>query len=63
MAGITFFLESVFLQLKQKEHVLPDHIFLIVIQIHKVTSSAIISSNHTLVHGTYNMQSSARSSA
>lgn len=60
---IAFFLESVFLQLKQRERVPPDCIVLSVVQTHKVKFSARPSSDHKLVHGAQYMQSTAISSA
>ena len=60
---IAFFLESVFLQLKQREHVPPDCIVLSVVQIHKVKFSARHSSDHMMVHGAQDMKSTAISSA
>lgn len=63
MIGIAFFLESVFLQLKQREHVPTDCIVLSVVRIHKVNFSIRPSSDHTLVHGAQDVQSTAISGA
>lgn len=63
IVGIVFFLESIFLQLKQRERELSDCIVLSVVQIHKVKFSARPSSDHMLALGAQNMQSTAISSA